>query len=143
MTSPWLVALMFAPLACGAANSKPAGGGGGDKAPRAQTDETKKKPGGLADGQPADAEEVDPERLADLDAMCAALDHDYKDGTLGDYYADVEPKTEWGTAVMEAGNKADQPARHLEGEVAKIEAGADHPALPACKTLMEYIDDVE
>src|SRR5690606_15998470 len=40
----------------------------------------------------------DPERadkLADLDDMCKALDHDYVDGTLSDYYGDVQPRTAW------------------------------------------------
>ncbi|MCA9687866.1 MAG: hypothetical protein KC457_37255, partial [Myxococcales bacterium] len=53
---------------------------------------------------PADPERAD--KLADLDELCAAVDHDYKDGTLGDYYAKVEMRTDWGRAQRDAGNES-------------------------------------
>ena len=88
----------------------------------------------------------DPERaakLADLDALCAAIDHDYKDGTLGDYYAKVEPTTAWGKAQREAGNASVTPGRLLEKAVAELSPGASDPALGSCRTLLDYLDDVE
>jgi len=89
---------------------------------------------------------VDPERadkLADLDALCAAVDHDYKDGTLGDYYAKVELRTDWGRAQRDAGNESIQPARLLEKAVAALDPKGEEPALGHCRTLLDYIDDVE
>lgn len=88
----------------------------------------------------------DPERaakLADLDVLCAAIDHDYKDGTLGDYYAKVEPTTAWGKAQRDAGNASVTPGRLLEQAVAELSPGASDPALGNCRTLLDYLDDVE
>ena len=75
---------------------------------------------------------IDPERadkLADLDAMCKALDHDYVDGTLTDYYREIQPKTAWGKAQREAGDASIQPGRLLEKAVAELSPGAEDPAL--------------
>jgi len=88
----------------------------------------------------------DPERadkLADLDDMCKALDHDYVDGTLSDYYGDVQPRTAWGKAQREAGNQSIQPGRLLEKAVAELSPGAKDPALEHCRKLLDYLDDVE
>ena len=87
----------------------------------------------------------DPQRadkLADLDALCKALDHDYIDGTLSDYYRDVEPRTEWGKAQREAGNQAMQPGRLLEKAVAELAPTAAEP-VEHCRKLLDYLDDVE
>ncbi|MFO7561500.1 MAG: hypothetical protein R6X02_02555, partial [Enhygromyxa sp.] len=95
---------------------------------------------------PAPAPKPDPARadkLADLDALCKALDHDYDDGTLSDYYADVQPRTEWGKAQREAGNESIQPGRLLEKAVAELSPGAEDPALEHCRKLLDYLDDVE
>jgi hypothetical protein len=88
----------------------------------------------------------DPERadkLADLDALCKAVDHDYDDGTLTDYYRDLEPRTEWGKAQRDAGNESIQPGRLLEKAVAELSPGAKDPALGHCRKLLDYLDDVE
>ena len=90
---------------------------------------------------PADPERAD--KLADLDELCAAVDHDYKDGTLGDYYAKVEMRTDWGRAQRDAGNESIQPARLLEKAVAALDPEGKEPALGHCRTLLDYIDDVE
>ncbi|HVH97169.1 MAG TPA: hypothetical protein VM869_00600 [Enhygromyxa sp.] len=87
----------------------------------------------------------DPQRadkLADLDALCKALDHDYVDGTLSDYYRDVEPRTEWGKAQREAGNQSIQPGRLLEKAVAELAPTAAEP-VEHCRKLLDYLDDVE
>lgn len=89
----------------------------------------------------ADLERAD--KLADLNDMCGALNHDYDDGTLTDYYRDVKPRTEWGKAQREAGNKAMQPGRLLEKAVAELSPGARGPALEHCRKLLDYIDEVE
>ena len=96
--------------------------------------------------QEAESPPADPERaakLADLDTLCKAVDHDYKDGTLGDYYAGLEMKTDWGKAQLAAGNESIKPARLLEKAVAELSPDAADPALEHCRVLLDYIDDVE
>lgn len=83
------------------------------------------------------------DKLADLDDMCKALDHDYDDGTLTDYYRDIEPRTAWGKAQRDAGNQSIQPGRLLEKAVAELSPGAKDPALEHCRKLLDYLDDVE
>lgn len=88
----------------------------------------------------------DPQRadkLADLDELCKALDHDYIDGTLSDYYRGIEPRTEWGKAQRDAGNESIKPARLLEKAVADLAVDAEDPGIPHCRKLLDYIDDVE
>lgn len=92
------------------------------------------------------AAKPDPERAAklqDLDELCEAVDHDYADGTLGDYYADIEPRTAWGKAQRDAGNESMQPGRLLEKAVAELSPEAADPALEHCRKLLDYLDDVE
>jgi hypothetical protein len=99
-----------------------------------------------AEPQPDPSAVADPERadkLADLDAMCKAVDHDYDDGTLTDYYRDIEPRTEWGKAQRDAGNESIKPGRLLEKAVAELSPGAKDPALTNCRKLLDYLDDVE
>jgi hypothetical protein len=83
------------------------------------------------------------DKLADLDALCKALDHDYIDGTLSDYYRGIEPRTEWGKAQRDAGNESIKPARLLEKAVADLAVDAEDPGIPHCRKLLDYIDDVE
>jgi hypothetical protein len=88
----------------------------------------------------------DPERadkLADLDDLCRALDRDYVDGTLSDYYRGLELRTEWGAAQRKAGDESIQPGRLLEQAVAELSPGAKDPALGHCRKLLDYLDDVE
>ena len=81
--------------------------------------------------------------LKDLGAMCAALDHDYIDGTLSDYYAEVKPATAWGERVKKAGDAADQPGRHLEGEAKSLTETAGLELPEACTELFDVLDDLE
>jgi hypothetical protein len=88
----------------------------------------------------------DPQRadkLADLDDLCEALDRDYVDGTLSDYYRDIEPRTEWGKAQRDAGNESIQPGRLLAKAVADLSPNAKDPTLEHCRKLLDYLDDVE
>lgn len=108
------------------------------------------KPTGTAKVEPKDPAaqppSADPERAAkleDLNTLCAALNHDYVDGTLSDYFADVSVKTEWGEAALAGGNDADRPGRFLEGKIRELSPDATDPALPACRELLDYIDEVE
>lgn len=82
-------------------------------------------------------------KLKDLDTLCAALNHDYVDGTLSDYFKDVEVQTDWGRAAMREGNEADRPGRYLEQKLEELSPKAKDPALPACQELLDYIDEVE
>jgi hypothetical protein len=95
---------------------------------------------------PPPASAPDPERadkLADLDELCAALDHDYVDGTLSDYYATVEMRSAWGKAQRAAGDASITPGRLLEKAVEELSPGAQAPELGHCRTLLDYLDDVE
>lgn len=83
------------------------------------------------------------DRVADLDDLCTAVDHDYKDGTLGDYYADVTMRTDWGKAQMAAGNESITPGRLLEKAAFELNPQGDEPGLAACRRLLDYLDDVE
>ncbi len=82
-------------------------------------------------------------KLADLDALCAAVDRDYVDGTLSDYYAKVEPKTEWGREQKRAGNESITPGHLLEKAVAELSPGGTGPELESCRKLLDYLDEVE
>jgi hypothetical protein len=100
----------------------------------------------------ATAPSVDPEladKLADLDAMCEALNRDYGDGTLGDYYAGLVPRTDWGKQQIAAGNASIQPGRLLERAIAElaprtpIRPDGQPDPLGHCRKLLDYLDDVE
>lgn len=115
--------------------------------PPAQAESPAKGDPSAAAAQPEPAgHEQDPDRaakLADLDMLCAALNKDYVDGTLSDYFAGLEPKTEWGKQTRTRGSEADQPGRFLEKQIASLSPNAADPALPACRELLDYIDEVE
>jgi hypothetical protein len=132
-------------LACRAVEPEPSG-------PPAQADaagpqpETSPRP---VTGPPSAANSgsepsSDPEladKLTDLDAMCQALNRDYGDGTLGDYYAGLEPRTTWGKQQIAAGNESMQPGRLLERVIVELAPGSG--ALTHCSKLLEYLDEVE
>ncbi|MFV8754671.1 hypothetical protein ACNOYE_29340 [Nannocystaceae bacterium ST9] len=83
------------------------------------------------------------ERLADLDLLCRALDHDYVDGTLSDYYAKLEPATAWGRERLREGEESITPGRLLEAAATAIAADLDDPALAGCRKLFADLDDLE
>lgn len=118
----------------------------GDPAPtRASEPATKLEPKLEPNAKPKPVAN-DPERsdkLADLDAMCSALNHDYDDGTLTDYYRDIQPRTEWGKAQRDAGNESIQPGRLLAKATAELDPDNTEPSLSNCRTLLDYLDDVE
>jgi len=108
--------------------------------------ERQAEPPAEPEAEPAAEPKPDHERaaqLADLDDMCKAVDHDYVDGTLTDYYGDLKPRTAWGEAQRDAGDQSMQPGRLLEKAVAELSPGAIDPALPHCRKLLDYLDDVE
>jgi hypothetical protein len=96
---------------------------------------------------PTESPVTDPQltaKLADLDAMCEALNRDYGDGTLGDYYAGLVPRTDWGKQQIAAGNATIQPGRLLERAVAELAPGDPlDDRLGHCRKLLEYLDEVE
>jgi hypothetical protein len=99
-------------------------------------------PPAAADSKPTSP--PDPEladKLADLDDMCKALNRDYGDGTLGDYYAGLEPRTNWAKQQIAVGNESMQPGRLLERAVVELAPGSD--TLAHCRKLLEYLDEVE
>jgi hypothetical protein len=146
-------------LACRTVDPEPSG-------PPAKTDTAKPQPV-TGPSAPADAKPESPsdpelaDKLADLDDMCKALNRDYGDGTLGDYYAGFEPRTSWGKQQITAGNESTQPGRLLERAMVELSApvsgagelsapvsdagelapGSD--ALAHCRKLLEYLDEVE
>lgn len=78
----------------------------------------------------------------DLEAMCAAVDHDYVDGTLSDYFAGLETRSPWGAALEKRAADSMTPGRELQKAAAA--AGLDGPKLPpSCAKLFDYLDDVE
>jgi hypothetical protein len=127
-------------VACGAKSDSAA-----EKAP-AQPAATAGDRANASAGDPAPDRTADPERadkIADLDRLCAALNEDYVDGTLSDYFKGLTMKTQWGADVMAKGNDADQPGRFLETTIETLSPKAADPGLPACRKLLDYIDEVE
>jgi hypothetical protein len=122
-------------LACRAAEPEPSGPPAAAPRPEA---------GVPAAASPRPVPSSDPEipdKLADLDAMCQALNRDYGDGTLGDYYAGLTPRTSWGKQQIASGNESMQPGRLLERAVVELAPGSE--ALTHCRKLLEYLDEVE
>jgi hypothetical protein len=111
----------------------------------AQADAATPQPGSAPQpASPPPQPSSDPElanKLADLDDMCKALNRDYGDGTLGDYYAGLELRTNWGKQQIAAGNESMQPGRLLELAIVELAPGSD--ALGHCRKLLEYLDEVE
>ena len=84
---------------------------------------------------------------ADLEALCAALNHDYVDGTLTDYYREVHPTTPLGQQWKKAGEESVQPGRALAvayaEHLARAPGEAPGEGMPACARLFEELDDLE
>lgn len=102
--------------------------------PRATPTEAQPQP-------PPDPERAD--KLRDLDDMCKAVDHDYADGTLRDYYSGLKLRTDWGLGLRQAGDVSTQPGRALERAAAELSVSATDPALEHCRKLFDYLDEVE
>jgi hypothetical protein len=83
------------------------------------------------------------DRISDLESMCRALDHDYVDGTLSDYYAKVEPKTPWGRERLREGEESITPGRLLQKAASDLAVDVGAPALAGCRKLFEDLDDLE
>lgn len=75
--------------------------------------------------------------------MCKAVDHDYADGTLRDYYSGLKLRTAWGRAQRQAGDESTQPGRALEQAAAELSMSALDPPLEHCTKLFDYLDEVE
>ncbi len=100
--------------------------------------------------EPDEPDEPAPERAAlraDLELLCAALNHDYVDGTLTDYYKDARPKTALGERLRREGDESTQPGRALAAayleHIAKHAAETPGPDMPECARLFEELDDLE
>ncbi len=74
--------------------------------------------------------------------LCKALNHDYIDGTLTDYYGRVSPQTELGKQVKAAGNDSVTPGRDLIAAFTKLLGKGNTPG-PHCAELVEQIDELE
>ena len=89
-------------------------------------------------GDPAPASAV-----ADLEAMCAAVDRDYDDGTLSDYFAGLRTTSAWGARLRARADESTTPGRILEEAARAVGVTDSTPGLTACRRLFEYLDDVE
>ncbi len=94
-------------------------------------------------GAPLPAGESRPARFADLETLCAALNHDYVDGTLTDYYRDLSIKTEFGADLRRRGEASMKPGRILEAGRETLGERPGDPATPACEQLFDELDDLE
>ena len=120
--------------------------GAADEAPAQASAETAEADASPAAAKPARPSKIDPEhgdKLRDLDDLCASVDHDYKDGTLGDYYSGLKLRTTWGEDQRARGLESIQPGRLLEAAVNEVDPDRGDPALTHCHTLLGYLDDVE
>jgi len=127
-----------------AGDTGPDGAGSGSKAPSAGAAAERATTAPItasADDAPADPRGA--AERADLDHLCAALDHDYIDGTLSDYYGEVEPVTDWGNEVRDAGNEADLPGRHLQKEAKAFTDATGEPMPASCTELFAQLEDLE
>lgn len=136
-------AIARATAACALVAATSCGGGSKD---RPDADAKAPPPAPDKSGDPRETPATDPRRadeIEDLERLCAALNRDYGDGTLGDYFADLQMKTKWGAQVMAEGNQADRPGRFLQSKIESLSPGAADPKLDACRELLDYIDEVE
>ncbi|MEZ4383101.1 MAG: hypothetical protein R3A79_17370 [Nannocystaceae bacterium] len=95
---------------------------------------------------PADAgDEPRGDRFADLEVLCAALNKDYVDGTLTDYYGALKGKmtTAFGDDLRRRGEASMEPGRILEAARKTLGDAAGDPATPACDKLFDELDDLE
>jgi len=110
----------------------------------AEVARSKSEPEPRAEPSPEPAPSPDQaERVADLERLCQALDHDYVDGTLSDYYAKVEPTTAWGREQLRVGEESITPGRLLQKAATEIAANLDTAELAGCRKLFDVIDELE
>lgn len=108
--------------------------------PTAPASETPRKPAAPTPSTPAAGGE-----RADFEALCKALNHDYIDGTLTDYYRNVAPTTALGRTVRTEGNDSVTPGRDLLAALTKF-LGPENPPgpqMPHCSELIDQIDELE
>lgn len=86
---------------------------------------------------------VGEKEVKELEAMCAAVDHDYIDGTLTDYFRNVKSTTTWGAALQAKADESTTPGRVLLEAMKQAGIDATDTRVPACGRIFEYIDDVE
>lgn len=112
---------------------------------RAEAEPARVEPSAKKSDEPAkvEASADHAERIADLDVLCRALDHDYVDGTLSDYYAKIEPKTAWGRERLREGEESITPGRLLQNATTQIAANLESPELAGCRKLFDEIDELE
>lgn len=75
--------------------------------------------------------------------MCAAVDKDYIDGTLSDYFAGLEATSAWGKSLRTRADESPTPGRVLEAAARERGWAAGSNMAPSCAKLFEYLDDVE
>ncbi len=88
------------------------------------------------------ASKMDATEIADLERMCAAVDHDYVDGTLSDYFADTKSETTWGRELQARADESTTPGRELL-RAARSRGWTPQLGAPSCVRLFDYLDDVE
>lgn len=135
--APLLFALLAA--ACGTKRSETPAAAGDDAEPGRPTPATADEP--VTPSSPEDPRGA--AEAADLAVLCQALDHDYIDGTLSDYYGEVTPKTSWGVEIRDGGNEADLPGRHLEAAANDFVKATSEPMPQACTELFSQLEDLE
>jgi len=94
---------------------------------------------------PAAASKPTSGEQADFEALCKALNHDYIDGTLTDYYGRVAPTTALGRKVRSEGNDSVTPGRDLLAALTKFlgPGNSPDPQMPHCMELIDQIDELE
>jgi hypothetical protein len=96
-----------------------------------------------ARASPPSASDLDANQIADLEAMCAAVDHDYNDGTLSDYFKGLACQTAWGEELRERADESTTPGRVLLQAAKQAGLSNTDTRTPACARIFDYIDDVE
>ena len=136
-----LVFLTFVALSTGACGE----GEGGAPAIANPQVANRPEPTPAAPGKPTEAEASarSEAELADLEAMCAAVDHDYNDGTLSDYFKGLSSSTPWGKELQARADESTSPGRLLLAAARESGLPDVDPRAPACGRIFEYIDDVE
>jgi hypothetical protein len=101
--------------------------------------------GATAPAAVAGADAPRSDRFADLEVLCAALNKDYVDGTLTDYYGALngKMKTAFGDDLRRRGEASMEPGRILEAGRKTLGDAAGDPATPACDKLFDELDDLE
>lgn len=110
---------------------------------KAEEDEDEPRPAAAAAVGADDEPRGD--RFADLEVLCAALNKDYVDGTLTDYYGALKGRmtTAFGDDLRRRGEASMEPGRILEAARKTLGVAAGDPATPACDKLFDELDDLE